>query len=122
MGTFTQSNTLSGKSTFTLVYCVHVPLEIAFQSINLKKKCIYIYIYIYIYIQLRELDKTLVARQVFLVVTENHEVDRHTTKYDLVLSSLGGKRRRGGGRNQKGQPDRLTGTWNGPHIPRVTFT
>ena len=36
----------------------------------------------------------LVARQVFLVVTENDQMDRHTTKYDLVLISLGW---RGGG-------------------------
>ena len=40
--------------------------------------------------------KALVARQVFLAVTENDQVDRHTTKYDLVLSSLGGEGRGGG--------------------------
>lgn len=36
--------------------------------------------------------KKLVARQVFLVVTQNDQVARHTIKYDMVMSYMRGDR------------------------------
>jgi hypothetical protein len=112
--------------TYVCMYvcvCMYVGMCVCVCMCVCTYVCLYVYVYIYIlnYVNLTK-TKTLVARQVFLVVTENDQVDRHITKHDLVSCSLG---REGGIRNQKGQPDRrtsssrLTGTWKGPHIPRV---